>query len=257
MLAFDFTNQEKSLLRNVRIGAFFTFIAVILRFVVGDVVMPLILFDVIQPGGHGHHRYEFHTPNLPDMAGDIITIILFVLAYVFLTSSSFRNTVRGMMYASCDTNNKSRDSVRRMRDYILQTKNIFYVAVIGFGLYFFSKYILTTGLEAFFSEEAESEGIPFILNILNNTIKLCASLALVYAYCKYLEPHKHIKIMLYMFFFTRNLLFTNMLGFVHEHDMEICAPVLDVLLPCILFYSVYSHHISIPKNKEMQQSFAQ
>lgn len=257
MLAADFTDKEKARLKNIRIGAFFTFIAVLLRFIVGDIIKPLILFDVIQPGGHGHHRYEFHTPNLPDMCGDIITIILFGLAYMFMASSSSKKAIRGIMYASCDANNESHNSILETRDYILQMRNIFYVAVIGFGMYFFSKYVFTTGLEVFFSEEAESEGLPFIFNILNGAIRLCASLAFVYAYCKYLNVHRHIKIMLYVFFFLRNLLLTNILGLVHEYDVELVAPVLDALLPCILVYSVFTHISTSKNNKKLKQRFAQ
>ncbi len=255
MLALNFNNEEKSLLRNVRIGALFTFIAVNLRFVVGDIIKPLILFDVIQPGGHGHgHKYEFHTPNLPDMSGDVITIILFGLAYMFISSSSIKNIIRGMMYTCCETESKSRESIRRMRDVIIAVKNLFYVAAVGFGLYFFSKYILTTGLEAFFSEESESEGIPFILNIINSAIKLCAALAFVYAYCKYLGAHRHTKIMLYMFFFIRSLLLTNMLGFVHGYDIEVGAPIIDVLLPGILIYATFKYLL---RNKVPQQDFVE
>ena len=257
MLPTDFTDKEKSRLKNIRIGALCTFIAVILRFIVGDIVKPLILFDVIQPGGHGYYRYEFHTPNLPDMCGDIITIVLFGLAYMFMTSSRSKSAIRDIMYASCDTDNKSRDSIRQIRDYILRMRNIFYVAVIGFGMYFFSKYVFTPILEVFFPEEAESGGLPFILNILNSAIRLCASLAFVYAYCKYLGIHRNTKIMLYVFFFARNLLLTNILGLVHEHDVEIFAPILDVLLPCILVYSVLNF-ISIAKNnKKLRQRFSQ
>lgn len=255
MLVADFTDQEKARLKNIRIGALFTFIAVILRFIVGDIIKPLILFDVIQPGGHGHYRYEFHTPNLPDMCGDIITIVLFGLAYMFMTSSRSKSAIRDIMYASCDTDNKSWDSIRQTRDYILQMRNVFYVAVIGFGMYFFSKYVFTTTLEVFFPEEAA--GLPFIFNILNSAIRLCASLAFVYAYCKYLGVHRHIKIMLYGFFFARNLLLTNILGLFHEHDVEIFAPILDVLLPCILVYSVLNF-ISIAKNnKILRRRFTQ
>ncbi|MFO0794584.1 MAG: hypothetical protein U0586_11045 [Candidatus Brocadiaceae bacterium] len=257
MLAADFTDREKAQLKNFRIGALFAFIAVIMRFIVGDIIKPLVLFDVIQSGTPGHYRYEFHTPNLPDMCGDIVTIVLFGLAYMFMTSSRSKSAIRDIMYASCDMDNKYRDSVRQVRDYILQMRNIFYVAVIGFGMYFFSKYVFTTTLEVFFPEEAESEGLPFIFNILNSAVRLCASLAFVYAYCKYLGVHRHIKIMLYVFFFARNLLLTNILGLVHEHDVEIFAPLLDVLLPCILFYSVLNF-ISITKNnKELRRRFTQ
>ncbi len=281
MLASNFTDKEKLLLKNIRLGAFFTFVAINLRFIVGDIIKPLILFDVIQPHDHSHlvHRYEFHTPNFPDMCGDLITFIFLGLAYLLMFSSnfgeiikvsstkvistsirlipstSFRDVIKSIMYTTHDADNKSQDSIRKIKDYTLHTKSIFYLAVIGFGLYFFSKYALTTGLEVFISqEEAEFGNISFILNILNNTIRLCSSIAFVHAYCKYLLVDKHVKIMLYTFFFTRSVLLTNLLGLFHGVDTEIDAPILDALLPCILIYSL-CNHIYFLKYKKLQQRF--
>lgn len=281
MLASNFTDKEKLLLKNIRLGAFFTFIAINLRFIVGDIIKPLILFDVIQPHDHGRlvHKYEFHTPNFPDMCGDLITFIFLGLAYLLMFSSnfgeiikvsstkvistsirlipstSFRDIIKSIMYTTHDADNKSQDSIRKIKDYTLHTKSIFYLAVIGFGLYFFSKYALTTGLEVFISEEeAEFGNISFILNILNNTIRLCSSIAFVHAYCKYLLVDKHVKIMLYIFFFTRSILLTNLLGLFHGVDTEIDAPILDALLPCILIYSL-CNHIYFLKYKKLQQRF--
>lgn len=257
MLAIGFSKQEKSLIRNIRIGAFLTFIGINLRFIVGEIIKPLILFDVLQPGGHSHHRYEFHTPNLPDMCGDFITIVILAFAYFFMTSSSFKKNIKGMMYSSCDKSYKYHESIRKIRDYLIDAKNIFIVTAVGFGLYFFSKYALTIGLEAFSSEESESEGIPHILNIFNHAIKLLASLAFVYAYCKYISANRLIKPVLYTFFFIKSLLLTNVLGFVHEFDLEMIAPVLDVMLPWILIYSTidFIARVKAGQRKEIEYSY--
>lgn len=242
MIALNFNDQEKKKLKNIRIGAFLTFSGIISRFIVGDIIKPLELYDFIHPGSHSHH-YEFHTPCFPDMCGDVVTVIFFVTAYLFMTSLSMKNILRGMMYSCSEVNYKSRESIQRIRDYILWTRNIFYVAMFGFGLYFFSKYILTIGLEVFSSEESESGGATFALIVLNNIVKLTAALAFVYAYCKYLDVHKHMKAILYIFFFIRTLFLTNMLGFVHEYDLEMIAPMIDILLPGILIYSILSFFI--------------
>ncbi|MFN3532588.1 MAG: hypothetical protein ACK41Q_08790 [Candidatus Brocadia sp.] len=193
MLAINFTDQEKDQLKNIRIGAFITFTGIILRFIVGDIIKPLELFDIIHPPGHGEHHYEFHTPSFPDMCGDVVTIIIFAAAYLFMTSSSAKNILEGMIYSYCGADDKSRQSIKRVRDYILWTRNIFYVAIFGFGLYFFSKYILTIGLEVFSPEESESNGTILTLHLLNYIVKLTAAMAFVYAYCKYLCVHKHIR----------------------------------------------------------------
>lgn len=253
MLAVNFTDQERDKVKNIRIGAFLTFAGVISRFIVGDIIKPLELFDIIHPAGHGKHHYEFHTPSFPDMCGDVVTIIFFAAAYLFMTSSSAKNILRGMIYSYCGADNKSRQSIIRVRDYIFWTRNIFYVAVAGFGLYFFSKYILTTGLEVFSSEESVSSGITFTLHLLNYIVKLTAALAFVYSYCKYLCVHTHIKAILYMFFFIRNLFLTNMLGFVHRYDLEIFAPIIDILFPCFIVYSVLSFFVL--KHRVLQHGF--
>ncbi|MEP9410991.1 MAG: hypothetical protein HRF42_06240 [Candidatus Brocadia sp.] len=244
MLAFGFNEQEKSSIRNLRIGALLTFIAVNLRFIVGDIIKPLILFGILQPGNSEHgHRYEFHTPNLPDMCGDVVMIILFAVAYLFMMSLRVKNNIPDVLDKFHGTNSQSVRSSRNVREYAAWAKSLFFVTIVGFSLYFFSKYFLTTSLEAFFSEESESFDISFVLHILNSTIKLGAALIFVYAYCRYLCIHRYIKIVLYMFFFIRTLLLTNILGFITEYDMEIDAPILDILLPGILIYSIISFMI--------------
>ncbi|MBE7446531.1 MAG: hypothetical protein HS132_15360 [Planctomycetia bacterium] len=239
MTTLAYSTDIKSSFRGLKIGVFLIFIAINIEFIVGDIIKPLILIDVIQTSGH-EHRYEFHTPSLPDICGDVVAIILIGAGYLFITSSHLKNTMKGMMYTSCETDNPFRKSIEERRNYILWAKNIFIMTTLGFSLYFFSKYILTTGLEVFFPEESESFNVLCILSVLNSILTLGASVIFVYAYCKYISVGNHIKILLYCFFFTRNLFFTNMLGFVHEYDIEAIAPLLDALLPAILIYSTIS-----------------
>lgn len=253
MLAFNFNEQEKSSIRNLRIGALLTFIAINLRFIVGDIIKPLILFDILQPG-NSEHRYEFHTPNLPDMCGDVVMIILFIVAYLLMTSSHPKNNISDVLDKFHGTDSQPQRLARNVREYVSWAKRLFFITIVGFGLYFFSKYFLATGLEAFFSEESESLDISFVLHILNNAIKLGASLIFVYAYCKYLCVPRHVKIALYMFFFIRTLLLTNILGFIIEYDMEINAPLLDVLLPGILIYSIVSFIVNYRIRHAMQKN---
>lgn len=244
------SKDVKSSFRGLKIGVFLIFIAINIRFIVGDIIKPLILIDVIQISGH-EHRYEFHAPSLPDICGDVVTIALIGVGYLFMTSSHLKNNMKGMMCTSCEADNPFHKSIEELRNCILWAKNIFIVTALGFSLYFFSKYILTTGLEAFFPEESESFDMLFILGVLNSILQLGAAVIFVYAYCKYISVGNHIKILLYCFFFTRNLFFTNMLGFIHKYDIESIAPLLDALLPAILIYST----ITILTTYRLQHSY--
>lgn len=236
MLAVNFNKREKALIRSLRFGAFLTFMGINMRFIVGEIIKPLILFGFLQPGGYSHNRYEFHVPSMPDMCGDVITIILLTIAYLFMTSTGFKSNIRGMMYGSCDKEDAHHESIKKIRDYIITVKNIFIATAIGFGLYFFSKYAFTTGLEAFLPDESELNGITYLLRILNDAIKLLAAFAFVYAYCKYIGASRFIKPILYSFFLLKNLLLTNLLGFNHGLDLEMLGPALDALMPGLLIY---------------------
>ncbi|MCF6150569.1 MAG: hypothetical protein E3K37_18220 [Candidatus Kuenenia sp.] len=252
MLAINYNAKEKAFLQLIRIGTFLTFIAINLKFIVADIIKPLILFDILQLGGHhnstnifikfvnGHH-FEFHTPSFPDMCGDIVAIILFAASYLFMNSTSVKDKIGDIAFGYCDSENAAKNSIMKIRDCILWGKNIFYLAAVGFLFYFFSKYILTPCLEVFFLEEAEAGSLFISLKIFNSVIRLFADLILVYTYCKYIGAGKHFQPIFYSFFIIRDLLFTNLLGFSHKFDLEMAAPVLDIMFPVLLIYAIISY----------------
>lgn len=51
MLAKNYAAKEKAFLQTLRIGIFLTFLAINLKFIIGDIIKPLILFNVLQFGG--------------------------------------------------------------------------------------------------------------------------------------------------------------------------------------------------------------
>lgn len=89
-----------------------------------------------------------------------------------------------------------------------------------------------------FGEEAEESTISSALVYFNYVIKLISALVFAYAYCEYLSPHKSVKILLYTFLFVRNLFATNLLGLITQYDLFPGAPLLDILSPIIIIYSI-------------------
>ncbi len=96
-------------------------------------------------------------------------------------------------------------------------------------------YVLSVGLEVLF---IENNSLSFILNSINDVIKLGSSLVFAYVYCSYLSASKVITTALYIFLFTRNFFATNFIGLITEYDLHIAVPFLDILTPIIIFYSV-------------------
>ena len=103
-------------------------------------------------------------------------------------------------------------------------------------MYLFSKYILSVGLEVL---NIENGNINFILNSLNDLIKLCSSLVFVYIYCSYLSTNSVINFIIYGFFFIRNFFSTNAIGLFTEYDVHVVVPFLDVLTPIIIIYTMF------------------
>lgn len=223
----------KSVERNLRVGAFLSFIGINLRFVSVNIIKALILFNILKPGSHEHH-YELHVPNMPDMCGDIVAVVMLAFAYFFITSASVKKVINGKSDNFYEISSQYPESIRNL---IHWSKGVFFVTIIGFSLYFLSKYFLSIDLEVF-AEEAEESTVLSALVYLNYGIKLFSALIFVYAYCKYLSPNKSIKILLYTFFFVRNLFATNLLGLITQYDLYPCAPMLDILSPIIIIYSV-------------------
>jgi len=85
----------------------------------------------------------------------------------------------------------------------------------------------------------ENDSVDFILNSLNDAIKLYSSLVFVYVYCSYLSTNKVINLILYLFFFTRNIFSTNVMELITEYDTYIVVPFLDILTPIIIYSMCY------------------
>ncbi|MDO8141537.1 MAG: hypothetical protein Q6358_08565 [Candidatus Brocadiales bacterium] len=223
----------KSAEKNLKLSALLSFVGINLRFISVNIIKPLILFDIIKPENHEHY-YELHVPNMPDMCGDIVAVVVLFFAYFFITSASVKKSINGKSENSYEISGQYPESIRNL---VHWSRGIFSVTIIGFSLYFLSKYFLSTGLEAF-AEEAEESTLSSALVYLNYVIKEFSALVFVYAYCKYLSPNKSVKILLYTFFCVRNLFATNLLGLITQYDLYPCAPLLDVLSPIIIIYSI-------------------
>jgi len=224
----------KSAMRDLRVGALLTFIAINLRFVSGNVLNALIFFNIIQ-SKNPDRRFDIHAPSTPDIWCDVVMIIVLTVAYVFITSNQIKNVRTSVFLNIHEMSNQKLSTIRRLKDCIYQSMGIFYATVTGVGIYFFSRYVLSIGLEVSFVEN--TTGIFFVLNKLNDILRLCSPLIIVYAYCKYLSTNKYIMFMLYLFFIIRNLFATNMLGLISEYDLHVGAPFLDILSPIIIIYS--------------------
>ncbi|TVL99902.1 MAG: hypothetical protein CV087_16270 [Candidatus Brocadia sp. WS118] len=221
--------------KDLKLGALLTFIGVNLRFVVGNIIHGLIYFNFLQSGNH-EHRYEVHVPNLPDMCGDVAIMMVFASAYFFITAGSVKKLVNGI---SDNFSGKNDQDMQSMKESISWEKNLFFISIIGFGLYFFSKYFLSIEMETFF-EENEGSGISVILHIANYLVRLCSVFAFVTVYCRYLSLKRTSALLLYVFFFTRFLFASNMLEFINTYDLYTCASILDFLTPILIIYSVIS-----------------
>ena len=245
---------------SVKICTFLIFAGINLRFVTENVFNALIFFNILRSGNPGV-KYDIHTPSLPDIYGDAVMVIVFAAAYLFTPAAAIKRTVNNLPGNLKDdlgerhpevikqlTNylkkkgvapllsHIHKGSIRQIKRYTCWTKDIFLVVSVGFGLYLFSKYILSVGLEVF---NIENKNINFILNSLNDAIKLCSSLVFVYIYCSYLSTNRVVNFVIYGFFFIRNFFSTNAIGLVTEYDVHVVVPFLDVLTPIIIIYTMF------------------
>ncbi len=240
----------KPTIKNLKIGALLVFIGVNMRFAIGNIIHGLIYFDFLQSGNH-EHRYEAHVPNLPDMLGDIVMAVVFAFAYLFITSDPVKRVVRGISDGSSELGSHDKQPMEQL---IKWTKSLFYISIIGFGLYFISKYFLSEVIEVFL-EECEEVSVsmhpafstshtyhvmPFILNILNSLVKLSSVFIFVTVYCRYLSLSKFASLTLYAFFFIRFLFATNVFGVINGYDLYIGAPIMDFLTSVIIIISIIS-----------------
>lgn len=247
------------MLNSIRVGTLLIFIGINMRFVTENVFNALVFFNIWQ-SGDPHLRYDIHAPSIPDMCGDVVMVIIFTAAYLFITSPAVKRIVDdvpsrfpedlGSKYPEVIKQLKdymrtvgavsilSRvhlGSLRQIKNYIRWTKGIFFVCIVGFGLYLFSKYILSIGLEIF---PVENTYISCILNLLNDAVKLCSCYVSVYIYCSYLSTNKIINLIFYVFFFVRNLFTMSIMRLIGDYDLHIVTPFLDTLTPIMLIYSI-------------------
>ncbi|HHT9160188.1 MAG TPA: hypothetical protein ACFYEH_10040 [Candidatus Brocadiaceae bacterium] len=224
----------KSAMRDLRVGTLLTFIGINLRFVSGNVINALIFFNILQSESTGR-RFDIHAPSTPDICCDVVMIIVFTVAYLFITSNQIKNVRMSILHNIHEMSNLNLSTIRRLKDYIHQSRGIFSATIIGVSMYLFSRYVLSIGLEVSFIEN--TTGTFFVLNMLNDILRLCSPLIFVNVYCKYLSTNKYIMFILYLFFIIRNLFATNMLGLISEYDLHVGAPFLDILSPIIIIYT--------------------
>ena len=195
----------QSTIRNLRIGTSLTFIGINLRFVSGNIINALIFFNILK-SGNPDHEYDIHAPSMPDMCGDVVMVIVLTIAYLFITFNNIKSVNIGIF----EMTNQELLSIRQLKEYIHKSRGIFSATVIGVGMYLFTRYVLSVGLEVSFIEN--TTGTFFVLNMLNDILRLCSPLIIVYAYCKYL-------------------------GLITEYDLHAGVPFLYILSPIIIIYS--------------------
>lgn len=241
-------------LKDLRIGTLLSFVGINLRFVTGNIINALIFFKILQ-SGNPNLRYDIHAPSIPDMCGDMVMVVIFAIAYLFITSTSVKNINLAIGNNLYKLNGQHLEAIRHIENYIHRSKGFFSLTVIGASLYLFTRYVLSIGLEIVFIENTTF--ISFVLNMLNDMIRLCSPVIFVYVYCKYLSVNKPIACMLYLFFIIRNLFATNVLGLITYYDLHVGAPFLDVITPLIIIYSVISIIFGVRQNQVFVKSLGQ
>lgn len=229
----DQNQKIESAKRDLQTGAFITFIGVNIMLFVGTTINALVFFNILQTSNPAK-RFDIHTPSPPDMYGDSVTIAVFSCAYLFITSKNVRCVVTGLFENLNEASAQQREAYKDLKKYVQRTRNLFFTMATGFGLYFFSKYVLTLGLETAYIENR----VTYILNMLNNLMMLGAVLIIVSVFCKYLSSNKFVALAIYLFFIIKHLFATGMFGFVGTYDLHVIAPCLDLLSPVIFIYSL-------------------
>ena len=235
--------------KNLRIGAILTFLGVNIFFIVGNIMNFLIFFNILQTDDP-ENRYDIHTPSPPDSNVDILLVFVFAVAYFYMKSFSLNNIIPDTQDNLRELKKHSQVSVSHINDYVRWPWRIFYISVIGTGLYLFSKYILSTGmlstvLEVVFSESQNNYGLTCALSVLNDLIIVCSPIFIVYAYNKYLSTKRSVAFALYLYFIIRSLFATNVLGLVTSYDLQVGAPFLDAMSPVIVGYSIFYFKVLI------------
>lgn len=245
---------------TIKIYTILIFIGINLRFITENIINALIFFNILQ-SGDPTVRYDIHSPGIPNIYGDAIMVVVFAIAYVFVPSIPMKRAATNISYTthgrqgsssldvikllnrsifkagSASIHSEIHQILRvRLKNHIRWLKAIFFVSIVGIGLYLFSKYILSVCLEVLFFE---NDAIPFVLHSLNDIIKLSSGLIFAYVYCSYVSANKIINFILYAFIFIRNFFTINAIGFITEYDLHVIVPFLDFLTPIVIVYSIY------------------
>ncbi|MBM4054749.1 MAG: hypothetical protein FJ264_08780 [Planctomycetes bacterium] len=221
-------------IKDLGLSALFTFIGVNLRFFTENTLTALVFFNVIQTDDPAS-RFDIHSPSPPDMTGDVVTTITFTIAYLFFTTFNVRTALTYTIGDKDTMNNQYTHAIKHLKNCHTWVKNFIIVVLTGYGINFFSKYILSMGLEAAY---IENNALSNMMGIISNGIQICYPFIFVYAYCKYVYPNAVIALLLYIFFLVRNLFATGVVGFVGVYDLHVTAPFLDWLTFLIFFYSI-------------------
>ena len=219
-----------------------TFLGINLFFVVGNIINFLIFFNILQTDDP-ENRYDIHTPSIPDSNVDILLVIVFAVAYIYMKSFNINNIIPDVQGDLRGMKKQGQVSDRHINEYVGWSWKIVYVSIVGSGLYLFSKYILSTGmlsivLEVIFSVNMNC-GLTSALIVLNDLIIVCSPIFIVYAYNKYLSTKRSVAFALYLYFIIRNLFATNVLRLVTNYDLHAVAPFLDIMSPLIVSYSIF------------------
>jgi len=226
--------QINAAIKDLGVCLLLTFIGINLKIFTENFLSALIFCNIVQTG-NPDNRYDIYSPSPPDIGGDLLSILYFAVAYLFLNSQRIRKVLKNE-YIGEDV--RMIHAIRYLKDCLFWTKNYFLLTVIGFGLYFFSKYALSIGIEVI-NLYLKKNAISDTFKLTNNIILFGYSFIFVYLYCRYLSTNTPIAISLYIFFLARNLFATNVFELVTNYDIDIHvgAPFLDWLSIIILIYS--------------------
>lgn len=239
---------------SIKICTLLMFFGINLRFAAENIINVFIFFINMESGSPD-------APCIPEMYVDVIMVITFAIAYMFIApGSSGKNSNDVHNHLHEESGERYREIIRQIKNYVKTTgyttiarmvhhesnrkikyyvrwtKKAFFLCIVGCVLYLFSKYVLSIGLEVF---NIENDHADFILNTFNDSIKTYSSLVFVYVYCRYLSTNRIINTIIYIFFFIRNIFGTNIMELMTNYDTYIVVPFLDIVTTVIFIYAIY------------------
>ena len=77
------------MLNSIRISTLLIFIGINLRFATENIINAIIFFMNMESGSPD-------APCMPDMCGDVMMVVIFAVAYMFITSAGVGKAVNGV-----------------------------------------------------------------------------------------------------------------------------------------------------------------